>query len=75
MKLAEKILSDHTGEEGIYLTKGMIRGSDALDAMEEYAKQARIDEVTKLRNQSYTYIYLDSFRKQIININLLFMLK
>lgn len=31
----EEILSKHTGEEGIYLTHGQIRGSDALDAMKE----------------------------------------
>src|SRR3990172_12753592 len=34
---AEEVLSKHTGETGIYLTKGMVRGSDALEAMEEYA--------------------------------------
>lgn len=33
----EEILSKHTGEEGIYLTHGMIRGSDAIDAMLEFA--------------------------------------
>ena len=33
----EQILSKHTGKEGIYLTKGEVRGEDALDAMEEYA--------------------------------------
>jgi len=37
MDKAEEILSKHTGEEGVYLTKGLIRGSDALEAMEEYA--------------------------------------
>lgn len=40
MKTAEQILSEHTGETGIYLTKGQIRGSDALDAMEEYKNQS-----------------------------------
>ena len=39
MKTPEKILSEHTGEEGIYLTHGLIRGSDALDAMDEYGIQ------------------------------------
>lgn len=35
----EEILGKHTGEHGIYLTKGQICGSDALDAMDEYAQQ------------------------------------
>lgn len=39
MKTAEEILSKHTGQHGIYLTKGEVRGSDALEAMEEYGKQ------------------------------------
>jgi len=39
MKTAEEILSEHTGETGIYLTKGQIRGSDAIEAMDEYADQ------------------------------------
>jgi len=37
---AEEILSKHTGETGIYLTHGMVRGSDALEAMEEYRLQS-----------------------------------
>ena len=40
MKTAEEILSKHTGETGIYLTHGMIRGSDALEAMGEYLQQS-----------------------------------
>lgn len=36
----ETILSKITGEEGVYLTNGMVRGSDALEAMEA----ARADE-------------------------------
>jgi len=40
MKTAEQILSEHTGETGIYLKKGMIRGSDAMEAMEEYKNQS-----------------------------------
>ena len=47
MKTKEEILSKHTGEEGIYLTHGTIRGSDALDAMEEYADQFRQPVVIK----------------------------
>ena len=43
MKTAEEILSKHTGEEGIYLTHGTIRGGDALDAMKEYADQFKYD--------------------------------
>lgn len=39
-KSAEEILSKHTGETGIYLTHGMIRGSDALEAMKEYKNQS-----------------------------------
>jgi predicted DNA-binding protein len=39
LKSADETLSKHTGEEGIYLTRGMVRGSDALEAMEEYASQ------------------------------------
>lgn len=38
-KTAVEILSKHTGKEGVYLTRGMINGSDAIDAMEEYAGQ------------------------------------
>jgi len=38
-KSAEEILSEITGETGIYLTHGMIRGRDALAAMELYANQ------------------------------------
>lgn len=33
------ILSKHTGEVGIYLTKGMVKGSDALEAMSDFASQ------------------------------------
>lgn len=40
MKTKEEILSKHTGETGIYLTHGMVRGSDALDAMDEYASHS-----------------------------------
>lgn len=39
MKTPEEILSEQTGEVGIYLTKGMVRGSDSLDAMKEYGIQ------------------------------------
>ena len=39
MKTAEEILSKHTGQNGIYLTRGTINGSEALDAMEEYSNQ------------------------------------
>jgi hypothetical protein len=39
MNTAEEILSQITGENGIYLTKGMVRSSDALEAMELYASQ------------------------------------
>lgn len=39
LKSADETLSKHTGEEGIYLTRGMVRGSDALEAMEEYTDQ------------------------------------
>jgi len=37
MKKSEiiELLEKHTGESGIYLKKGMIRGSDAIEAMEE----------------------------------------
>jgi len=41
MKTAEEILSKHTGKTGIYLTHGMIRGSDALEAMGEYLQQSQ----------------------------------
>jgi len=44
---SEEILSKHTGKEGIYLTKGMIRGSDALEAMEEY-KDAELKEAKEM---------------------------
>lgn len=36
---AEAILSRITGESGIYLTHGMVRGSEALEAMEIYKNQ------------------------------------
>lgn len=39
LKTAEEILSAHTGATGIYLTHGEVRGSDALEAMEEYSNQ------------------------------------
>lgn len=39
MRTPEQILSENTGEDGIYLTKGMVSGSDALDAMKEYGIQ------------------------------------
>ena len=38
MDLKEKILGKHTGETGIYLTHGMVRGSEALEAMDELSK-------------------------------------
>jgi chromosome segregation ATPase len=38
-KTKEEILTEATGKEGIYLTRGSINGSDALYAMEEYAVQ------------------------------------
>ena len=49
-KTREEILSKHTGESGIYLTRGMIRGSDALDAMQEYAEQLQ-SELTELKQK------------------------
>ena len=54
---AEKILSKHTGKEGIYLTKGMVRGSDALEAMEEY-KDAELKEAMELlkRHQAIRFL-------------------
>ena len=53
-KTAEEILSKHTGEEGIYLTKGMIRGDDALEAMQEYTSQqteAMAKEIERLKSE------------------------
>lgn len=47
MKTAEQILSEHTGEKGIYLTHGTIRGSDAISAMEEYANQFKQEYANK----------------------------
>lgn len=38
MDLKEKILGKHTGETGIYLTHGMVRGSEALESMDELSK-------------------------------------
>jgi len=56
-KTKEEILSEVTGQEGIYLTKGLIQGSDALEAMETYAQhqlsEAKGDvELYKLRNEN-----------------------
>lgn len=51
---AKEILSKHTGETGIYLTKGQIRGSDAIEAMEEYATlrtQSLQDKVKELESE------------------------
>lgn len=46
VKTAEETLSKITGEEGLYITHGMVRGSEALEAMEAYAtQQSRIDAI------------------------------
>ena len=64
MKTAEEILSEHTGEKGIYLTHGTIRGSDALDAMKEYSQQ----EVAKVfsSNNSLPFAKAMKFTKWFI---------
>lgn len=41
METYKEILSRHTGETGIYLEKGMVRGSDAIEAHEEYLNQPK----------------------------------
>lgn len=46
-ELAEEILSKHTGERGVYLRKGKIRGNDALDAMQEYHRMMSEGMFTK----------------------------
>jgi len=48
MNTKEKILGKHTDETGIYLTHGMVRGSDSLDAMEEYATIKCIEVLEKV---------------------------
>jgi len=46
IKTAEETLSEITGEEGLYITHGMVRGSEALEAMDIYAtQQSRIDAI------------------------------
>jgi len=49
-KTKEEILEKHTGETGIYLTKGMVRGSDALEAMDEYTTHLT-DQIKSMEGQ------------------------
>ena len=64
----EETLSKITGEEGIYLTHGMIRGSDALEAMQEHSKQEAI-AFTEWKDKNYISPHRDG---NFIHVNIFF---
>ena len=64
-KTPEEILSEHTGEVGIYLTKGMIRGSDALEAMRELFTQCQQDNVVEIIHFATWYSGME--KEKVIN--------